>query len=187
MGLSRGEQQSATRPMSSSANPYDELPYKSLPIEWTAPERLALASVLHGGPRPPLDAYRVLELGCGNGANLLPLAYYRRHAIFVGVDGARSQIEAAQARTSALHLHNIEFLHADFRTAARRLSGQFDYIIAHGVFSWVSDDVRDALLRLFAQHLRRGGLVYLNYNTRPGWNVRGLVREFLLAQTAGEM
>ncbi len=166
-------------------NPYDELPYKCLPIEWTAPERLALASLLHGGPRPPLDTYRVLELGCGDGANLLPLAYYRRHATFVGVDGARSQIEVADARKSALELSNIEFIHSDFLTAAHRLSGQFDYIIAHGIFSWVPHDVRDALLELCAQHLRPGGLLYLNYNTRPGWNVRGMVREFLLAQTAG--
>ena len=73
-----------------SANPYDELPYKSFSIEWSAPERLALASLLHGGPRPPLEKYRVLELGCGNGANLLALAYYRRHAAFVGVDAALS-------------------------------------------------------------------------------------------------
>ena len=155
------------------------------PWNWTAPERLALNSRLHGGPRPPLDTYRVLEFGCGNGANLLPMAYYRRHANFVGVDGARSQIEVAEARKTALKLSNIEFIHADFRAVAHRLSGQFDYMIAHGVFSWVPHEARDALLELVAQRLRRGGLLYLNYNTRPGWDVRGLVREFLLAQTAG--
>ena len=166
-------------------NPYDEVPYKCFPIEWTAPERLALASLLHGGPRPPLDTYRVLELGCGNGANLLPLAYYRRHATFVGVDGAHSQIEIADARKSALELSNIEFVHSDFLTAGDRLSGKFDYIIGHGIFSWVPNKIRDALLKLCAEHLLRGGLLYLNYNTRPGWNVRGMVREFLLAQTSG--
>jgi SAM-dependent methyltransferase len=172
--------------MTSSSNPYDELPYKSFPIEWTAPERLALASLLHGGPRPPLESYRVLELGCGSGANLLAMAYYRQHGTFVGIDGARSPIDIAQKRKSALGLANVEFINADFLTASEQLSGQFDYIIVHGVFSWVPDNVRDALLELVAQRLRRGGLVYLNYNTRPGWNVRGLVREFLLAQTAGD-
>jgi len=166
-------------------NPYDELPYRSVPIEWTAPERLALASMLHGGPRQSLDSYRVLELGCGNGANLLPLAYYRRHATFVGIDGARSQIKVANARRSALGLSNIEFTHTDFLAAAERFTDEFDFIIAQGVFSWVPHEVRDALLELCGRCLRRGGLLYLNYNTRPGWNVRGLVREFLLAQTAG--
>jgi SAM-dependent methyltransferase len=169
--------------MKSQGNLYDELPYKSAPIEWTAPERLVLASLLHGGPRLPPASYSVLELGCGNGANLLPLAYYRRHAAFVGVDGAESQIKVALERKLALDLPNIEFIHADFLTAGQQLSGQFDYIIAHGVFSWVPEDVRDALLAVFAERLRPGGLLYLNYNTLPGWSVRGLVREFLIAQT----
>lgn len=167
-------------------NPYDQFPYQSFPVEWTAPERLALASVLHGGPRPPLDSYRVLELGCGAGGNLLPLAYYRRNAAFVGIDGANRQIAMAEARKASLDISNIEFISADFRTAAQRLSGQFDFMIAHGVFSWVPREARDALLEIFAQYLRRGGLLYVNYNTRPGWNVRGLVREFLLAHTTGE-
>jgi SAM-dependent methyltransferase len=167
------------------SNPYDELPYRSFPIEWTAPERLAIASMLHGGPRPPLDQYRVLELGCGNGANLLPLAYYRRHGSFVGIDGAHSQIAIADDRKKKLGISNAEFIHADFFSAARQLNDQFDYIIAHGVFSWVSEETRDALLQLCAQNLSPGGLLYLNYNSLPGWNVRGMVRDFLVAQTAG--
>lgn len=164
---------------------YNELPYQSFPIEWTAPERLTLASLLHGGPWPPLDSYRVLELGCGNGANLLPMAYYRRHATFVGVDGASDPINVANSRRLALELSNVEFLHADLLTADQQLSGDFDYIIAHGIFSWIPIKVRDALLQLCAKRLRRGGLFYLNYNANPGWKVRGMVRDFLLAQTRG--
>jgi SAM-dependent methyltransferase len=166
-------------------DPYDEVPYSCRPIEWTAPERLTLTSLLHGGPRLPRGDYWVLELGCGNGANLLPQAYYREHATFVGVDGASSQIEIAKARKSELGLSNVEFIHADFTSADDRLSGQFDYIVGHGIFSWVSDQVRDSLLRLCARRLRPGGLLYLNYNANPGWSVRGMVREFLIAQTAG--
>jgi len=167
------------------SNPYDELPYRSFPVEWTAPERLAIASMFHGGPRPPVDQYRVLELGCGNGANLLPLAYYRRHGTFVGIDGAQSQIAVADDRKLALGISNVEFIHTDFLTAARQLDDQFDYIIVHGVFSWVSGETRDALMQLCAQSLSPGGLLYLNYNSMPGWKVRGMVRDFLLAQTAG--
>ncbi len=171
----------------STRTPYDELPYRSLPIEWTAPERLALASLLHGGPRSPLEGYRVLELGCADGANLLPLAYYRRYATFVGIDSASSQIEVANSRKTALGLNNLDFICTDFATASQKLSSQFDYIISHGVFSWIPHNVRDAFLKLCSQYLRSGGLLYLNYNTYPGWNVRGMVRGFLLAQTAGEV
>jgi SAM-dependent methyltransferase len=166
-------------------NPYDELPYRATPIEWTAPERLALASLLHGGPRVDIHAaHRVLELGCADGANLLPMAYYRRHASFVGVDGARTQTDLATARAAELGLSNVAFVHADFTTADACLAGQFDFIVVHGVFSWIPPAGRDALLQLCARRLRPGGLLYLNYNAKPGWNVRGMVREFLLAQTA---
>lgn len=166
-------------------DPYDELPYRASPIEWSAPERLALTSLLHGGPRiDPSAPYRVLELGCADGANLLPMAWFRRHAQFVGVDGARTQIELATARAAALGLSNLAYVHATFETAGAQLDGQFDFILVHGVFSWIPLAVRDALLELCARRLRPGGLFYLNYNAKPGWNVRGMVRDFVLAQTA---
>src|SRR5207244_4724750 len=130
--------------------------------------------MLHGGPRPQLDTFRVLELGCGNGANLLPQAFYRRWGTFVGVDRARSQIEVAESCRLRLDLPNIEFIQADFIKADDFLDGEFDYIICHGVFSWVPQSVRDALLRLYSMRLREGGLLYLNYNANPGWNVRGM-------------
>lgn len=165
--------------------PYDELPYRCVPIEWTAPERLAIASLLQGGPRSRVDGYRVLELGCGDGANLVAQAYYRRHATFVGVDGSRRHIEVANDSRSALNLTHLDFIHADFRSADEKLDGQFDYIVGHGIFSWVPDDVRDALLALCAKRLQPGGLLYLNYNANPGWKIRGMVRNLLLSQTAG--
>jgi SAM-dependent methyltransferase len=170
-----------------AANPYDEFPYRSRPIPWAAPETLCLTSMLHGGPRVALDAYRVLELGCGDGANLLPLAYYRRRSTFVGVDSSRGAISTANARRADLSLRNLEFVHSDFDAAAAHLEGPFDFVLAHGVFSWVTDEQRNALLELCKATLRPGGIVYLNYNARPGWNVRGMVREFLLAHTAASL
>jgi SAM-dependent methyltransferase len=126
----------------------------------------------------------VLELGCGNGANILPLAYYRPRSSFVGVDGARTAIALAEQRRADLDLRNLALVHADFLEAGAALQERFDFILAHGIFSWVSDETRDALFALCAARLRPGGLLYLNYNTRPGWDVRGIVRDFLLTQTA---
>jgi len=164
-------------------NPYDEFPYVAYPIEWTSPERLALASLVHGGPRLPLDRYRVLELGCANGANLLPLAWYRRHGEFTGLDASGRQIDTANTCKAKLGLTNVHFVKGDFRSALDLLEGRFDIIMAHGVFSWVPDDARDAMLELCTRLLSPNGLLYLNYNAHPGWTVRGLVRDFLLQQT----
>lgn len=166
-------------------NPYDELPYCAFPIGWTAPERLALTSLIHGGPRVPLDHYRVLELGCANGANLLPMAWYRQHAEFVGLDASARQISQANESRDKLSLSNLQFIHGDFRSAVDLLESPFDIIMAHGVFSWVKDEVRDAMLELCSSMLAPGGLLYLNYNTHPGWTVRGMVRDFLLQKTSG--
>src|SRR5882724_11900324 len=152
------------RARAGGADPYDEVPYPSYPIEWSAPERLAVASLVHGGPRTPLDKYRVLELGSGDGANLLPLAYYRRQCTFVGVDGARGALATAERRRADLDLANVELIHADFRDCGKRVRGTFDFILMHGVLSWVPLDVRDLLLALCADRLRPGGLHYLNYN-----------------------
>lgn len=165
-------------------NPYDELPYSAYPIVWTAPERLALASLLHGGPRLPLDGYRVLELGCANGANLLPMAWYRRDGDFTGLDASQRQISLANDARQQLGLSNLRFIHADFRNAIDQLEGPFDIIMAHGVFSWVTDAARDAMLEMCSALLAPNGLLYLNYNAHPGWTIRGMVRDFLMQQTA---
>lgn len=165
---------------------YDRLPYACVPVEWTAPERLAVAALLHGGPRSPQRGYRVLELGCGNGANLLPLAYYRRHSQFIGVDYASTQCRVAEARARALELDNVRFIHADFAEANALLEGSFDFIIGHGIISWVAPATRDRLLALCKVRLADRGLLYLSYNALPGWSVRGLVRDFLLARTQQE-
>ena len=165
-------------------NPYDELPYCAYPIAWTAPERLALASLLHGGPRLPLDHYRVLELGCANGANLLPMAWYRQHAEFTGLDSSARQIALANEARDELGLSNLNFIHGSFRDTTNQLEGPFDIIMAHGVFSWVTDESRDAMLQMCRKLLAPSGLLYLNYNAHPGWTVRGLVRDFLMQKTA---
>ncbi len=162
---------------------YDDLPYKCLPIPCTAPEQLAIASLLHGGPCPTFEGARVLEIGCGDGANLLPLAFFRPDCKFVGVD--MSVVQIADARRSAEHLalHNTTLHAADILDVGPTL-GQFDYIVAHGVMSWVPDLVRDGILAFCREHLADDGLLYLSYNTYPGWLIRGVVRRSMLSPIA---
>jgi SAM-dependent methyltransferase len=105
----------------SPTNPYDEPPYCAYPIAWTSPERLALASLLHGGPRLPLERYRVLELGCANGANLLPMAWYRQQGELTVLDGSARQIALANEVKDKLGLSNLHFVHDDFSSAVNEL------------------------------------------------------------------
>ncbi len=169
----------------SELNPYDELPYAAMPIAWTAPESLATTSLLHGGPRIDATRCRVLELGCANGANLLPMAWYRPGCHFTGVDYSAVQVRQAHQYRDQLGLENLEFMQADFKQARRSLAEKYDIIMAHGVLSWVNDTARDDLLAACEELLSPGGLIYLNYNALPGWKVRGMVRDFLMQQTAG--
>ena len=161
----------------SSTAPFEEYPYHAFPIACTAPERLAVVSLLHGGPRTRTAGARVLELGCANGANLLPMAFYRHDCSFVGVDGSARQIATATECRERLGLDNLEFLYADFEALPADLGGPFDFIVVHGVLSWVTDAARDAVLKACARQLAPAGLAYLNYNTRPGWTVRGMIAD----------
>ena len=171
-----------TARVSEPQHPYDVLEYESSPIEWLSPERLALASLLHGGPRVKLEGYRYLELGCGNGANLVPLAFYRPHAHFVGLDASPAASGAVRRKAETLGLGNLTTLEADL-AEPDGLDGTFDFIVAHGVFSWVAEATRLQLLQLCQRHLAPHGLLYLSYNARPGWDVRGIVRAFLVEHT----
>ena len=158
---------------------YDEVPYDCQPIPCTAPEQLAVTSLLHGGPCPPVRDARVLEIGCGDGANLLSLAFHRPECRFVGVDASKVQIEDARSSALRLGLANTALHAADVTKIGDEL-GSFDCILAHGVMSWVSDAVRDAIFALCRDKLAPNGLLYLSYNTNPGWLARGLVRDVML-------
>lgn len=128
----------------------------------------------------------MLELGCGRGGNLLPMAATLPECSFVGVDLSSMHIEVARADVEALALPNIEVHAADIRDLDASL-GAFDYVVCHGVYSWVPDDVQGHILRVCRELLAPQGLAYISYNTLPGWHLRGLVRDILMreAGTAG--
>ena len=132
---------------------------------------------LAGFATPELSAARVLEIGCGDGGNLLPLAYYHPAWSFVGVDPSGEAIRAAQEGKDILGLTNITFVQCDAEGAVRE--GPFDFVICHGVYSWVDPEERDSVLALAKDSLSPEGLFYLSYNTQPGWRARGLVRDRL--------
>ena len=159
---------------------YDDLPYESLPLPDTHPNYLRAIARLYGVNAAPAESCRVLELGCAGGGNILPLAWYQPNCAVTGVELAQGHVSEANALIAELNLNNAQVLHRSI-TAPMNDLGEFDYILAHGVFSWVPRAVQDRLLEICGQHLAPNGVAYVSYNTLPGWHLRGVLRAAMLA------
>jgi methyltransferase-like protein/SAM-dependent methyltransferase len=158
---------------------YEAVPYNSRPVGASEIGALEAVALLHGVTAPPADHARVLEVGCASGGNLIPMAYRYPHATFVGIDLAPTQIGLGNADVEALGLRNITLRAMSIADVTDDF-GTFDYILCHGVYSWVPPDVQEAILRVASRNLARNGLAYISYNTLPGWHVRGMVREMVM-------
>ncbi len=165
---------------------YDELPYDSLTLPETQPDFLAALAKLHGFDAPDPRRARILELGCAQGGNLIPLAWRWPESDCVGVELSRVQAEAGAAFIQRLGLANARIVHADLAALPADL-GSFDYIVAHGVFSWVPPAVQAALLDVCRRHLSPQGLAYVSFNVAAGWQRLRPLREALLERTAAEL
>jgi SAM-dependent methyltransferase len=163
---------------------YDELPYRSVPHPDSHPTHLAVVGRLLGLDPPDPYRCRVLELGCASGGNLVPIAWYLPDTECVGVERSVRQAEAGNRLIASLGMTNCRILAADLCDLGPEL-GRFDYVIAHGVFSWVPDAVRARMLGLCRELLAPHGIVFLSFNTLPGWRLRGALREMLLAHCRG--
>lgn len=160
-------------------NAYDRLPYVSYPFPQSHPNHLAALAKIFGMNPPPLANCRVLELGCASGGNLLPMASQMPGATFLGVDLSSRQISDGQATVKQLGLTNVELRQLDITTIDETF-GKFDYIIAHGVFSWVPKDVQDKILEICQRNLAPHGVAFVSYNTYPGWRMRSMLRDAMI-------
>jgi SAM-dependent methyltransferase len=160
-------------------NPYDAVAYPGHSFSQTHPSRLATIAHFHGmDPALPM-VMRVLELGCGRGGNLIPMAAQYPGSHFLGIDLSGDSIRQAHTNASELGLTNLAFEQRDILAVAREI-GTFDYIIVHGVYSWVPDVVRERIVALFGQLLAPQGVAYVSYNALPGCRLRDLARDVML-------
>jgi methyltransferase-like protein/trans-aconitate methyltransferase len=157
------------------ASPYDQIPYTSLAFPQTHPDHLAGLARLFALRPTDITACRVLELGCASGGNLLPIAFNLPGSEFVGIDLSQKQVDDGRHTIAALGLHNVRIEQASIADVDEGW-GQFDYIICHGVFSWVERDVQDHILTIASRNLSPNGIAYVSYNTYPGWHMREMVR-----------
>jgi methyltransferase-like protein/SAM-dependent methyltransferase len=165
-------------PMGEASTSYDEVPYGASIFPYTHPDRLATLATLLGMQPPPVNHCRVLELGCGTGANLIPMAWGLPESHFLGIDLSSKQIAMGLQTRDALDLKNLD-LQARSILDLHDSVGQFDYIICHGVYSWVPEIVQDKILDICSRNLAPAGVAYVSYNTFPGWHLRGMVREMM--------
>jgi methyltransferase-like protein/SAM-dependent methyltransferase len=159
-------------------NSYDEVPYESHPFAQTHPQRLFTVGTLFGLRPTPVTKCRVLELGCAAGGNLIPMADYFPDSHFVGCDLSARQIKDGQEWVTKLGLKNLELKHASI-TDIDESWGTFDYVICHGVFSWVPHDVQEKIYDICAKQMSQNGIAYISYNTYPGWRMRGMIRDMM--------
>lgn len=164
--------------MTQPASTYDELPYSDRAFVQAHPDRLAVVGALHGLTPAPVDRCRVLELGCGAGGHLLPMAAVLPESRFVGIDLSARQIAQGLAIVERLGLANVELRRQDLMDFDAG-EGSFDYVLCHGVYSWVPPPVQDRILAICRRGLAPRGLATISYNVYPGWHVSGAVRDIL--------
>jgi SAM-dependent methyltransferase len=158
---------------------YDEVLYPSHSFAQAHPDRLATQALIFGMRPAPLEHCRVLELGCGDGGHIIPVAYNFPGSEFVGVDLAARPVEKGRRIIADMGLENVRLHHMsveDFPPDA----GVFDYVIAHGLYSWVPTPVRDRVLSICEEHLAPSGVAYVSYNVLPGGHLRRMTREMML-------
>jgi methyltransferase-like protein/SAM-dependent methyltransferase len=157
---------------------YDEIPYPSQPFRYTHPDHLAVVATLLGLSPAQADRCRVLELGCASGGNLIPLAYTYPDSTFLGIDLSVEQIRQGEELRAALGLANVELRALDLVDVDDNF-GTFDFIICHGVYSWVPAAVQHWILEICARRLGPDGIGFVSYNTFPGWHMRGMIRAMM--------
>ncbi|MGH7025304.1 MAG: methyltransferase domain-containing protein [Caulobacteraceae bacterium] len=160
---------------------YDVIAYPSKVFPQSHPDRMATHAMMFGVALAPIDACRVLDIGGGDGANLITLAQGFPGARFVSFDLADSAVRRGRAVIEALGLSNIDVRRGDIRDIDLGAE-PFDYVICHGVYSWIPADAREALMALIRRVLAPEGVAFVSYNALPGCRMRQVLRDILLYQ-----
>ena len=150
---------------------YQQQCYPPMSHPLADPAVSAVAAKIGGLDVPHPRRARILEIGCSSGHHLIPLAMRWPESCLVGIDLAERSIMEARERAAVAGVTNVEFHAVDLREF-HPAGGPFDFIIAHGFFSWVPDEVKAALLRFCREHLSPSGIATISFNLACGWKPR---------------
>jgi len=168
--------------MADPGSRYDSVRYPGKFYPQASIDRLSTLARLQGLQPAAIDGCRVLELGCGDGGLLIPQAERFPGSRFVGVDLSRRAIDDGRALIAELGLRNIELQVADL-SDYRVERGGFDYIVSHGVLSWLPLAPRERLLALVGDGLAAQGVAYISYAALPGGYLRNVPRDLMRFHT----
>lgn len=166
--------------------PYDAVAYPTAIFPQATPDRLAVMARLHGLEPPPIETARVLEIGGGDALNLLAVAAAWPGMQGLSFDLAGTAVARGRAWAQAAGLANVELRQLDILDAAAgAIEGDWDYVIAHGVYAWVPEPVRTATLELIGRVLSPNGVAFVSFNAQPGGHLRTAMREMVLLHLEG--
>lgn len=164
--------------VSNIKNSYDDLMYESKAFSQTAINALEARARMMGLQPAPAANAKVLELGCSMGGNIITQALYYPDAEFVGIDLSGRQVAQGNAIIEKMGLKNVRLEEKDILTVDESF-GKFDYIIVHGIWSWVPDAVKDKIFSICRNNLTEHGIAYISYNVYPGWKRQEQLREIM--------
>ncbi|MBK8530136.1 MAG: methyltransferase regulatory domain-containing protein [Rubrivivax sp.] len=153
-----------------------------------APAAIRFALLAAGYESPPVDRFNYCELGYGQGAGLALLAAANPGGDFWGTDFNPAHAAGAARLAGEAGLKNLHVFDDSFEQFGQRDLPQFDYITLHGIWSWVGTEVAQQIVDFIRLHLKVGGVVYISYNTLPGWThalpMRGLLSQYVEFQSS---
>jgi SAM-dependent methyltransferase len=149
-----------------------------------SPARLRLCAALNGFRSPPADDFDYCELGCAQADTMIALAAAYPRARFVGVDLNPAHLTIARTTAMGGEVGNVRFVERDFEALVEDDLPKSDYVVAHGVLSWVSPQKRRAVINVMSRTLHDGGLAYVSYNALPGWAAVEPLRQLIVSGAA---
>lgn len=158
---------------------YDNFLYISKAFPNTNINILSAKARIYGLDSAPIDGARVLELGSSCGGNIIPQALYYPEATFTGIDLSSVQVQHGNELIQSMGLTNVTLMEKNIMDIDDDF-GTFDYIIVHGIWSWVPDMVKDKILSICNRNLSDRGIAYVSYNTYPGWKRLEQLRDIML-------
>lgn len=168
-------------------HPVLDVPYTWRFFSFLSPLHINLAARLSGANTPDLDGhFTYCDIGCGNGVTPNTLAACYPRGEFLAIDLNAEHIANGHTLADKGGMTNIRFMETTFEDALKQPLPKFDYMVVHGVYSWVSSEVRSDIRALVQRFLKEEGLLLISYNNMAGWSHHLPIREFLRVLSAGK-